>query len=219
MAAKDMFKSERLVYRAIEDAPEDLAFLHSISLDAEGFANSNTQALVPQSRENTKKWRQHLDSCVIAAVVCLPPSPRASAPPGEMSSTTDAALSPEKRPEPQLVPIGVISLTGSSPRSAHHRNANISIDVLPEYQRKGYGSEAINWVLEWGFQRHGLHRIGIESFSHNEGASRLYEKLGFIPEQRKREAMWYNGGWSDQLGFAMLEDEWRERRREAGISV
>lgn len=210
-----MFTSKRLIYRAIEETPEDLAFIHSISLDTEGFANSNTAPLVPQNKENTKKWKTHLDSCLIAVVICLPSgSSLTPASANETTSKTDA--SPEKRPEPQPVPVGLISLTDFSPKTAHHRNAYISIDVLPEYQRKGYGSEAINWVLEWGFQLHGLHRIGIESFSHNEGAGRLYEKLGFILEQRKREALWYNGGWSDQLGFAMLENEWRDRRKEAG---
>ncbi|KAL1867074.1 hypothetical protein Daus18300_006473 [Diaporthe australafricana] len=198
MASNDAFKSQRLVYRAIEDTDEDLAFLHSISLDAEGFANSNNMSLTPQNKESTKKWKKHLEGCLIAVILCLPPS-------GHDQAATD------KTPDP--TPIGVISLTGTSPRSAHHRNANIGIDVLPEYQRRGYGSEAINWVLRWGFQAQGLHRIGIESFSHNEGAGRLYERLGFVPEQRKREALWFQGGWSDQLGFAMLEDEWRQRER------
>lgn len=219
MAAREIFTSKRLVYRAIEDTSEDLDFLHSISLDPEGFANSNTSPLVPQNKENTKKWRTHLESCLIAAVVCLPSNPSSTpAPTDETDPKTDTVCS-HKRQELQPVPIGLISLTGSSAETARHRNANISIDILPDYQRKGYGSEAIYWILEWGFQLHGLHRIGIESFSHNEGAGRLYEKLGFIPEQRKREALWHNGGWSDQLGFAMLEDEWRDRRKDAGGGI
>ncbi|KUI59116.1 putative N-acetyltransferase YoaA [Cytospora mali] len=214
MATRDMFNSKRLIYRAIEDTPQNLDFLHSIALDSEGFANSNTGPLVPQNKENTKKWKAHLDSCLIAVVVCLPPnSSLPTAPADERTDKTDATTPSEKTPEPHPVPIGLISLTGSSIGTAHHRSANISIDVLPEYQRKGYGSEAINWIIEWGFQFHGLHRIGIESFSHNEDAGRLYERLGFVPEQRKREAIWYNGGWSDQLGFAILESEWRERRK------
>ncbi|KAG6363640.1 hypothetical protein INS49_008741 [Diaporthe citri] len=192
MAGSNLFKSERLLYRAIEDNDEDLDFIHSISLDAEGFANGVDLALVPQNKDATKRWKQRLEQAIIA-VIAQQPGKKAAGP----------------------TPIGLISLSGStSMRTAQHRNANVGIDILPPYQRRGHGSEAIRWVVAWGFRVYGLHRIGIESFSHNEGAGRLYERLGFVPEQRKREALWFRGGWSDVLGFAMLEDEWRERERE-----
>lgn len=219
MAGSNAFKSERLIYRAIEDNDEDLEFIHSISLDADGFANSNNLALVPQNKEATKRWKQHLDNCIIAVIVCLPPpsetdpAPAAAAKDGAPAATpAQQQAAGSKKAGPAPTPIGLISMTGSSGmRTAQHRNASIGVDILPPHQGKGYGSEAIRWVVEWGFQTYGLHRIGIESFSHNGGAGRLYERLGFVPEQRKREALWFRGGWSDVLGFAMLEDEWRER--------
>lgn len=216
MAGSNLFKSERLIYRAIEDNDEDLEFIHSISLDAEGFANGMDQALVPQNKDATKRWKQRLETCIIAVIVCLPPPSRPE--PAADADAKDEAPAPAQQLNKKAegpTPIGLISLSGStSMRTAQHRNANVGIDILPPYQRKGYGSEAIRWVVGWGFQVYGLHRIGIESFSHNEGAGRLYERLGFVPEQRKREALWFRGGWSDLLGFAMLEDEWRERERE-----
>lgn len=211
MAGSNLFKSERLIYRAIEDSDEDLDFIHSISLDAEGFANGMDLALVPQNKDATRRWKQRLETAIIAVIVCLPPP---SGPePAAGAGAKDEAQPSKKAAGP--TPIGLISLSGStSMRTAQHRNANVGIDILPPYQRRGYGSEAIRWVVGWGFQDYGLHRIGIESFSHNEGAGRLYERLGFVPEQRKREALWFRGGWSDLLGFAMLEDEWRERERQ-----
>lgn len=215
MAGSNLFKSERLIYRAIEDTDEDLDFIHSISLDAEGFANGMDQALVPPNKDATKRWRQRLESAIIAVIVCLPPAP--SGPEPAADTAKDEAQQPgsKKAAAAGPTPIGLISLSGAtSMRTAQHRNANVGIDILPPYQRKGYGSEAIRWVVAWGFREYGLHRIGIESFSHNEGAGRLYERLGFVPEQRKREALWFRGGWSDLLGFAMLEDEWRERERQ-----
>lgn len=213
MAGSNMFKSKRLIYRAIEDNDEDLDFLHSISLDTEGFANSNTMALAPPSKEATKGWKQHLHTCIIAVIICLPPSDPGPEPASDAKDETSATAEPSKKAGTTPTPVGQISLSGSTNmKTAQHRNANIGIDILPDYQRRGYGGEAINWVVEWGFQVYGLHRIGIESFSHNEGAGRLYERLGFMPEQRKREALWFRGSWSDLLGFAMLEDEWRVRQ-------
>lgn len=220
MASGNMFKSERLIYRAIEDNDEDLDFLHSISLDAEGAANGNTVALVPPNKEATKRWRQSLETRILAVVMCLAPSDPDRDPAGDAKDETPSPKRPNEnatsRPRPRPTPIGLISLSGPTDvRTAHHRNANIGIDILPAYQRRGYGGEAIMWAVEWGFQVYGLHRIGIESFSHNEGAGRLYERLGFVPEQRQREAVWFRGGWSDLLGFAMLEDEWRARQGRA----
>ncbi|EON97731.1 putative gnat family protein [Phaeoacremonium minimum UCRPA7] len=189
----NIFRSQRLVYRAVEDSPEEEAFLHRITTDIEGFANSNVGLSKPQNKESTKGWRKYLtEKTLISAIFCV-------------TSLTD----PESTPEP----IGVVTLTGTSPHNAHHRNANISVDVLPSHQRKGYGSEAIQWVLQWGFQMAGLHRIGIESFEYNEGAGRLYERLGFTLEGRKRDYLWFNGEWHDMLGFSMLEDEWRELQK------
>lgn len=208
MASRSAFNSERLTYRAVEDNDEDLDFLHSITLDEEGFVNSNNLILRPQNKESTKKWKQYLGTHLIAVIICLTPS-NADTVAGAGAAGSDEAQT-KKKADP--TPIGIVSLTGLNPRATQHRNANIGIDILPDYQRKGYGTEAINWITKWGFQTYGLHRIGIESFSHNEGAGRLYEKLGFVPEQRLREALWYQGGWSDQLGFAMLEDEWRQRQ-------
>ncbi|KAJ9142388.1 hypothetical protein NKR23_g7155 [Pleurostoma richardsiae] len=111
----------------------------------------------------------------------------------------------------QATPIGVVSLGKTSPNNAHHRDADISVDIVPGQQRRGYGSEAIEWVLNWGFQIAGLHRIGIESFSYNEGAGRLYERLGFELAGRREEFIWFNGQWHGMLCFVMLEDQWRER--------
>lgn len=83
--------------------------------------------------------------------------------------------------------------------------------IFKAYQNKGYGSEAIQWVLWWAFQQGGLHRISIGCFSYNDGARRLYEKLRFVYEGRLRESVWFNGGWHDTIWWSLLEDEWRER--------
>ena len=60
----------------------------------------------------------------------------------------------------------------------------------------------------------GLHRIGLGSYSYNDGAARLYRRLGFEQGGRRRECSWLDGGWHDVSMFSMLEDEWRARQRE-----
>ena len=88
----------------------------------------------------------------------------------------------------------------------------IGVNILAEYQSQGYGTEAIEWVLQWGFEMAGLHRIEIGCFGWNDGARRLYERMGFVTESRQREKLWWKGTWWDLIEMAMLEGEWRGRR-------
>lgn len=188
---KDPFRSKRLLYRAVEDNEEDTAFFHSIQSDVHAYANSNSSLLKPQSTASSAKFKSHvLEKTLLGVVICLPKAP--------VTPTSDETPTP----------IGCIYLTSPQPGHEHHRNSNISIDIVSPYQRRGYGSEAIQWALEWGFRVAGLHRIGIEGYSWNEGAMRLYERLGFVMEGRKRESLWYQGSWHDYVSFSMLEGEW-----------
>ncbi|KAH7381982.1 acyl-CoA N-acyltransferase [Cadophora sp. MPI-SDFR-AT-0126] len=171
---ENVFRSERLIYRAIEDTPEDEDFMHTIQADPVAFSNSDNGLLAPMTRKESGAWKKSVQTNkLLGVIICLAPPPSNPALP--------------------------------------HRNSYISVDIITPYQRKGYGSEAIKWVLDWGFRIAGLHRIGIECFSYNAGARELYEgKLGFVFEGRKREVLWYNGGWHDLLSFSMLESEWKK---------
>ena len=187
----DPFRSQRLLYRAVEDNDEDAAFFHSIQSDVRAYANSNSSLLKPQSSALSAKFKSYVaEKTLLGVVICLP------------------GVSGETPPNP----IGCIYLTKPQAGHEHHRNSNISIDIVAPYQRQGYGSEAIMWALDWGFRVAGLHRIGIEGYSWNQGAMELYERLGFVLEGRQRESLWYQGGWHDYLSFSMLEGEWASRR-------
>lgn len=197
---QDLFRSSRLLYRAVEDTPEDDAFMHSIQADVDAFANSCSTILKPESRKDSTKHRIYVaEKTLIGVIICLQP-PRSAA-----------------NPSATPVPIGSIYLTAPGAGNEHHRSSYISVDIVAAHQRRGYGSEAIEWVLSWGFRMAGLHRIGIECYSWNRGATELYERLGFVFEGRKRECLWYDGGWHDFLSFSMLEGEWRAGRQQQPV--
>lgn len=182
-----MFQSRRLTYRAVE-GPEDDDFIYSIKLDTEAATRASPRLHRPPSKEAATGLREYLQKeCLLGVLVCLTPT------------------APDLRP----VPIGQMHLTAATPRLEHHRHSEIGIEIVKAYQGQGYGSEAIWWVLNWGFQVAGLHRIEIRALSWNEGAVRLYKRLGFVEEGRARDMFWINGGWGDEVQFAMLEHEWR----------
>lgn len=189
------WRSERLLYRAVE--PEDEPFLTTISTDPEGFMNAAPFLPTPRSKKSSTQYREFLDSALLSAIICLPP------PTENPNDAGDATAKP--------IPIGVIHLGAIEPAQIHHRRSIIGINIVRPYQGQGFGSEAIKWVCNWGFVYAGLHRIEMHAFAYNKGAVKLYERLGFAVEGRKREWLWHAGRWWDMVMFGMLEDEWREK--------
>jgi RimJ/RimL family protein N-acetyltransferase len=58
-----------------------------------------------------------------------------------------------------------------------------------KYWNKGYGTEALQLLLDYGFKALNLHNIGLRVFSFNERAKKSYEKIGFKITGKIREAI------------------------------
>jgi len=204
-AMKTAFRSERLLYNALENNEADKKFFHELQLDPIAFGQSDISIFRPQQfQESTETVGVLTKRSLICVKICLP----------KASDDSDTQESKEKSPEEknEFIPIGFISLSGSDPKRAHDRCSMLGVEIKDGYQGKGYGSEAINWIVDWGFRYANLHRISIGCFSYNMRAAKLYEKLGFVPEGRGRECAWFNGEWHDDLSFGMLESEWKALR-------
>ncbi len=76
-----------------------------------------------------------------------------------------------------------------------------------EYRDKGYGAEAINLLLEYGFKYLNLHCIKLDLLSINERAHKCYLKCGFKDTGRSREVIFLNGKYYDRLHMDILENE------------
>ena len=170
-------------------------------LESAGRATYESRIFKPANKSSSAQFAaRKRDATRIAVLICLP---FPSAKEGPAVST------------PVMKPIGLIDLhPGIKQEFEHHRNADIGIQIAAEHQRKGYGSEAIKWILQWAFRHGGLHRVGIGCYSFNTGARRLYERLGFVYEGAKRESLWYDGAWHDQFTLSMLEHEWSKRLQQ-----
>src|SRR5262249_39298614 len=92
-----------------------------------------------------------------------------------------------------------------------HRSAELGILIGDRAaQGKGYGTEAIRLLLDFGFGTLGLHRIALYVYANNERAIRCYETCGFRREGVRRESRWWDGRWWDDFQYSILEQEWRE---------
>ncbi|WP_430534530.1 GNAT family protein [Listeria rocourtiae] len=93
-----------------------------------------------------------------------------------------------------------------------NRNANIRIAIgKVEHQSKGYGSEAMRLMLDYGFGILNLHRIELNLFDFNKQAARAYEKVGFKIEGIQREALFYDHAYHDSILMSMLAHEYRDK--------
>jgi GNAT superfamily N-acetyltransferase len=213
MSMANAFRSTSLVYKAIEKNEEHMSFMHSLWLDPQLYHQNNYVPLLkPINREAYDAVFEVKEPArLIDVLICLP------------IVTEDLGNQNQPSPNPdKTIPIGFINLHGITKENRHHRTGDIGILIAAEHQGKGYGSEAIRWVLNWAFQVAGLHRVGIESASFNPRAIRLWERLGFQHDGKDREALWSNGGWHDNIRLSILEGEWRamvERQTNESDSV
>jgi RimJ/RimL family protein N-acetyltransferase len=82
----------------------------------------------------------------------------------------------------------------------------------PEYFGRGLGTEATRLVLAHAFETVGLHRIELEVYAFNPRARHVYEKVGFVHEGTKRQALLWAGEWDDAHLMAILAGEWSRHR-------
>jgi len=73
---------------------------------------------------------------------------------------------------------------------------------------KGYGTDAMRVLLRYTFMELGLHRVQLDVFSFNRRAARSYEKAGFSFEGARREAIYRDGVFHDDLVMSILRQEW-----------
>lgn len=206
------FQSERLIYTAIPDTDEIKTWFHEgFENDPVGRAYADSSLLRPQTKARSDEVLADIRKDLLGVLICLPPAtPEKPADPDQAPSAGGATAAPKP------TPIGVLHLddeSGSMYRH-HHRLCVMSISINSEYRDKGYGSEAINWALDWAFTRANVHAFSLGCLEFNERGKHLYEKLGFVPEGRFRKCHWHERKWWDVLLYSMLEEEWLELRNK-----
>ena len=104
--------------------------------------------------------------------------------------------------------IGDVMLFWHSRRDA---GGELGYVLNPDYGGQGYATEAARAVLRLGFDGLGLHRIVARIDERNEPSARLARRLGMRQEARLVQNEFFKGEWSNELDFAMLDEEWRRQ--------
>jgi [ribosomal protein S5]-alanine N-acetyltransferase len=102
--------------------------------------------------------------------------------------------------------IGLIALNIGKER---FKVAEVWYKLNVHYWYKGYGTEALQRLLSFGFTELDLHRIEAGCAVDNIASVRVLEKAGMEREGLKRRNLPIRGEWKDSYSYAILEVEFR----------
>lgn len=89
-----------------------------------------------------------------------------------------------------------------------HRTGEVGIMIgESDFRGRGYGTEAVRLVCDYGFHALGLHAIMIRTFGWNIAAQKAYTRAGFREVGRLRQARWFDGRPWDVILYDLLRDE------------
>ncbi len=103
-------------------------------------------------------------------------------------------------------------LVGSIAINPHeqHRRAEIGYWVAVAHWGRGYMTEAVRAIIDYGFRELGLNRVHAECHGDNPASARVLEKAGMTYEGTLRQHSFRLGRFADKLQFGILRSEWRE---------
>ena len=96
----------------------------------------------------------------------------------------------------------------------HLRTWEFGYRISPKYQKQGYGSEAAQALIDYGFQELHIHRVVAYCHPDNVASWKLLEKIGFRREGLLRKNVYFrkdeagNPLWWDSYAYARLEEKY-----------
>ena len=89
--------------------------------------------------------------------------------------------------------------------STVHRNAELQIRIGDARGRgRGYGTEAVRLLVDFGFRDLNLHRVWLRFFRANTRALRTYEAAGFVREGVMKDGAFIDGRFVDVVVMGMV---------------
>ncbi|MET1034278.1 MAG: GNAT family protein [Arthrobacter sp.] len=103
--------------------------------------------------------------------------------------------------------VGEIVLNDWEPAN---QSCGLRILLGPAGRDRGLGTAAVRLLVEYAFTQTDLFRIGLEVYSFNPRAVRVYEKAGFLVEGRRLAALVFDGVRVDAITMCALLPEWMD---------
>jgi aminoglycoside 6'-N-acetyltransferase len=89
-----------------------------------------------------------------------------------------------------------------------YRHVALDVTMLPDFQGRGLGPDALRTIIRWLTDERGHHRFTIDPALANKRAIRAYEAVGFRPVGvMRRYDRNPDGVWEDALLLDLLAEE------------
>jgi RimJ/RimL family protein N-acetyltransferase len=82
--------------------------------------------------------------------------------------------------------------------------------LIPSEMGKGYGTEALQTMVDYLFLTREIMRIQATTDPRNKPSRRILEKAGFKMEGTIRKSGFCRGEWVDDCLYSILREEWKE---------
>lgn len=104
-------------------------------------------------------------------------------------------------------PIGTAGLLDASPE---HRRARAFVVVGDAaFRGRGYGTDTTRTLCRFAFGAMNLAKVELEVLAGHAAAIATYQKVGFLREVHRRNAIWLRGAWHDEYLMGLLAGELR----------
>ncbi len=175
-------QNKRVSLRAVE--PSDIDFIYRLENDADNRSSSEQP--------------EHVSRYVIEQYVLSIGDDLFSS--GQMRMIIEVQQGTENRP------IGCIELFDAD---AFHRRAGIGIYIIPDEQKKGYASEALDLMIKYCFGTLGLHQLFCNIGEQNAASLRLFTKYGFQVIGLKKDWRYFNSAWHNEYMLQLINSNVR----------
>jgi len=91
------------------------------------------------------------------------------------------------------------------------KNSNVEVGIfigLKEFQNKGYGTDAMNVLINFIFKEMNIIKIKLDVYNFNEIAIRCYEKCGFKKEAVFKKELFRNGQFRDIIRMVLFKEDY-----------
>ena len=97
-----------------------------------------------------------------------------------------------------------------------HRHLKIGYWLGQPFEGRGIVTKATGFLLDYAFDNLRMNRVAIHCAVENWKSRALPERLGFAREGLLRQAQWLYDRYVDEVVYAMLAEEWPEKKRALG---